>query len=789
MGLFLLKKVFRKLPTLLHKPGKHLYQKIFVCFLLPVAFLLLAFFFNSEYFFHYLGNRTKDSYRQSLRSISSYVNSQMKEIVETSILLSNSQDLKQVFYSSEIIGPKNRYQLSNSIQALITFKSTKDLIDSSFIIQKSNACVISTQGLFSYQDFFGTYFSYQKYKETFWLTSKPGGLNYRILATTPVKDKFSNTNKSIIPILEYGIGLNRSSNLLVINVDEKKIAEVLKAGKVTPNSELYIFDADNRLISSTKSRPVESLQDLSPEISHPANGADTSGVTIGGEKYLTVYYAPKLDFLDGFKFVALVPYRDIENDTFPLRTASQVFMAFCLAAGLIYSYFTSKKLYSPIGKLMLLFNKKRASPGCDEFEYLNRQITSTLNSNQVLSKQLAETIPYACEQYLIRVARGDISAESGEDSPLSKFNISFKYSCFTAVLIWIDCQDVFFETFTNNQIAEIVKTIPAVFINLLDSGCQCYLLPLEKYKSCVLINSPDRSAAAPILKALNQLVNLLAVDKKYLSVYAAVGNPVSGFGNVHQSFREAERMCSLFSPFNSERVILYRPFKDSIHYVYSIDDENKLFNYLMTGNKDEVRRLISSILAQNSIGSLDESCLKELYLQIYNTCVRALSSKGVKAEDLMGESSVDLIRDFRRLSANDLAAYLDRLIRRILPLMQKGISRPALSEIKKYIDSHYSEDIYLEMLAQKYHISVKYMSKLLKDALNEPFKKYLTDLRIAKSKELLKDRKQSISEIAGCVGFNSRNTFIRAFKMREGITPSEYRSLSAKGEKGGIARQ
>ncbi|MCI1982068.1 MAG: helix-turn-helix domain-containing protein [Oscillospiraceae bacterium] len=722
-----MKKVFRKLPTLLHKPGKHLYQKMFVCFLLPVAFLLLAFFFNSEYFFHYLGNRTKDSYRQSLRGISSYVNSQMKEIVETSILLSNSQDLKQVFYSSEIIGSKNRYQLSNSIQALITFKSTKDLIDSSFIIQKSNACVISTQGLFSYRDFFGTYFSYQKYKETFWLTSKPGGLNYRILAATPVKDKFSNTNKSIIPILEYGIGLNRSSNLLVINVDEKKIAEVLKAGKVTPNSQLYIFDADNRLISSTESRPVESLQDLPPEISHPANGADTSGVTIGGKKYLTVYYAPKLDFLDGFKFVALVPYRDIQNDTFPLRTASQVFMAFCLAAGLTYSYFTSKKLYSPIGKLMLLFNKKRASPGCDEFEY--------------------------------------------------------------AVIIWIDCQDVFFETFTNDQIAEIIKTIPAVFINLLDSGCQCYLLPLEKYKSCVLINSPDGSAAAPILKALNQLVNLLAVDKKYLSVYAAVGNPVSGFGNVHQSFREAERMCSLFSPFNPERVILYRPFKDSIHCIYSIDDENKLFNYLMTGNKDEVRRLISSILAQNSIGSLNESCLKELYIQIYNTCVRALSSKGVKVENLMGESSVDLIRDFRRLSANDLAAYLDRLIRRILPLMQKGISRPALSEIKKYIDSHYSEDIYLEMLAQKYHISVKYMSKLLKDALNESFKKYLTDLRIAKSKELLKDRKQSISEIAGCVGFNSRNTFIRAFKMREGITPSEYRSLSAKGEKGGIARQ
>ena len=67
------------------------------------------------------------------------------------------------------------------------------------------------------------------------------------------------------------------------------------------------------------------------------------------------------------------------------------------------------------------------------------------------------------------------------------------------------------------------------------------------------------------------------------------------------------------------------------------------------------------------------------------------------------------------------------------------------------------------------------MSKLLKKALGIPFKQYITNLRILKSKELLTDSDETIENIALKIGFNSRNTFIRAFKLLEGITPSEYR--------------
>nr|WP_301287978.1 AraC family transcriptional regulator [Paenibacillus sp. MSJ-34] len=98
-----------------------------------------------------------------------------------------------------------------------------------------------------------------------------------------------------------------------------------------------------------------------------------------------------------------------------------------------------------------------------------------------------------------------------------------------------------------------------------------------------------------------------------------------------------------------------------------------------------------------------------------------------------------------------------------------------VTAFKKFIDEHYSEDIHLEYLAQKYNTSAKYMSRLLKNELGIGFQEYLQQLRIGKAKELLRHSDKPIAQIWEEVGFNNRNTFIRAFKNQEGITPSDYR--------------
>lgn len=57
---------------------------------------------------------------------------------------------------------------------------------------------------------------------------------------------------------------------------------------------------------------------------------------------------------------------------------------------------------------------------------------------------------------------------------------------------------------------------------------------------------------------------------------------------------------------------------------------------------------------------------------------------------------------------------------------------------------------------------------------------YMTSLRIDKAEELLTHDDIKINDICKMVGFMNHSAFIRAFKQKNGISPSEYRALYQK---------
>ena len=54
------------------------------------------------------------------------------------------------------------------------------------------------------------------------------------------------------------------------------------------------------------------------------------------------------------------------------------------------------------------------------------------------------------------------------------------------------------------------------------------------------------------------------------------------------------------------------------------------------------------------------------------------------------------------------------------------------------------------------------------------FADYVEQIRMNRACELLKEKKHNIEEIASLVGYNSVQSFRRAFKRVYGINPREY---------------
>lgn len=97
-----------------------------------------------------------------------------------------------------------------------------------------------------------------------------------------------------------------------------------------------------------------------------------------------------------------------------------------------------------------------------------------------------------------------------------------------------------------------------------------------------------------------------------------------------------------------------------------------------------------------------------------------------------------------------------------------------------YVDNNYREDITLEQLAQKYYISVSYLSRKFKSLTGENFSAYLKRKRIAYACELLTSTELSVAEVGNICGYPNCFCFSRTFKDATGIPPSQYKERGSR---------
>ncbi len=104
-----------------------------------------------------------------------------------------------------------------------------------------------------------------------------------------------------------------------------------------------------------------------------------------------------------------------------------------------------------------------------------------------------------------------------------------------------------------------------------------------------------------------------------------------------------------------------------------------------------------------------------------------------------------------------------------------------VEEIKDYIRAHYCEsDMGLTRVGSEFRVSESYLSTLFKEQSGGNFGDFLESLRIEKACELLQDKTITVNEVAEEVGYNSVQSFRRAFKRVKGVSPKEQREKCEK---------
>jgi len=111
-------------------------------------------------------------------------------------------------------------------------------------------------------------------------------------------------------------------------------------------------------------------------------------------------------------------------------------------------------------------------------------------------------------------------------------------------------------------------------------------------------------------------------------------------------------------------------------------------------------------------------------------------------------------------------------------LINEGDIHTYFTQMVKYIDNNYKNKLHLKDLSVKFYINQVYCCQLFKKNLGKTFSEYVTDLRIKKACELLKNTELTIDEIATKVGYMDYYYFNKVFKKQCGITPMKFRKSS-----------
>ncbi|MBQ1311447.1 MAG: helix-turn-helix transcriptional regulator [Blautia sp.] len=122
-----------------------------------------------------------------------------------------------------------------------------------------------------------------------------------------------------------------------------------------------------------------------------------------------------------------------------------------------------------------------------------------------------------------------------------------------------------------------------------------------------------------------------------------------------------------------------------------------------------------------------------------------------------------------------MTILLKRLLNYKKETRREGDSFSLMLKVRDYIDAHYAQDCSLEYLSEVFFIHPSTISRNFKSAFDTTVVNYLSAIRVSSAVKLLENDNASITQIAGDVGYNNVNTFIRAFTKVMGISPLQYR--------------
>ena len=450
----------------------------------------------------------------------------------------------------------------------------------------------------------------------------------------------------------------------------------------------------------------------------------------------------------------------------PARNLLYLCFGLLILVGVILSAFFASRASRPVEQLAALAHRvNRGGEGESSFELIGNTVTSLASSVDEYRQALAAqqmSVQAHCFERLLR----ETPFPAASSRAVEEFNRCFPSfpAAYRLAVIAIRGGDL--------------EALPRMQVSLL--GLAGALLSPAPYVyfgrryAVIVLESAAPGHQADALCALRRS----ALEKFDLNLLIALSGEGTSCAQLHALYQDAKSVIALARQEEPSGLVdVWRrehfPNQPS-EFPLDYTEMSQLYGLLTRAECEGALSLIDTVRERlMRSGAPDELIVKQVYYNLRGILLR------IKLERLELLGSVEIPDYHGEIDPELLFGQLSESCTRICGLLSPVLarSRTAFSaSVLRFIDEHIADSaLSVSMVADRFAISEPTLQKAIRQEKGCSFFEYVESRRYALALSLLRDTDQPIAQIAAQCGYNSVNSFYKAFKRMTNVTPAAMR--------------
>lgn len=716
----------------------------------------------------------------------------MEELDSFSGMLAGLPAVNIFRFQDKVLEFPNTHEVSDLQDKLINPTRINSAVFGYFLFFDKSHTVINDSIAYDYRDFYDLYLSRiedQSYDD--WT----GFLSTELMKGVSRGERYRYKGNSEVELLAYSCplpnnGYDASSGAVRIFFEKKAIENLMpvmeKEGLqyiLNEDGEVIYYKSGDSLSNSAEEIVRQAEEGLKEKLSDAVSqneddidGMQKLSIRLGGKKYVVLRYKA----LSGYSYCSLVPLMQFNARKMASVISLTVFLMIVAVVGLALCLHMSARSATPLNQLLTdasrLTERKEEhnsvfSKLSDIFQYLG-------NVNSNLVEMMEEQKPYIRTAFVNRLLFGN-PLSLGELEWLEK---RMRFECRDKVFLVLnfristpasedECNVDLLNTCTLSLIEVIQKEFPGCLYAVTGEAQVSVILNIAKQKQDTLSSFAEEKVEQirkilPGNIAERMFVYGGTVVERAEDIYESYHNAVFTFMNEKS---QIENQIIWFRKNIGRTAAAFPYFELSVRLTRLVTSGDE------QGLHDALEEIMKEYIFENNLPVwLQQILLNELQAILFRI-LTGLELEEEETQKYFCELEKNHMSPILEQITNTLGMYRT-LCARVNEMKEKEAGK-MMPAIQAFLDANYGDrDLSLTMVADKFNISVPYLSALFKTSAGVNFSNYVEGVRIEKAKGLLKNTSMTVGEIAGVTGYASANSFCRAFKRVTGDSASEYRN-------------